>query len=283
MTMTVAPTDDKRELALLKAIGFDRLAPEQRELALNIASRYELDPLLKHLVLIEGRVYITRDGLLHVAHRSGALDGIVLDDGPTLEEDYWRATVSVYRKDMGHPFRYRGRYPAKGKNAAFGPEMAVKVAEVMALRRAFDVAAPAAEERWDTSPDVAAAEPVKPVSLAERVAQKAAAVEPPLSPEERELVERLSALARETSEPPTFEADPDEETWQAAAEAVMAHPGTDMPPAVAISRIEFLKRTGMAKIGKEEIARVHDTLGLPAAADMTDEQWGQLAIELGLA
>ena len=57
-------------MALLKAIGLDRVAPEERELALAIAKRYNLDLLLKHLVLIQGRAYITRNGLLHIAHRS---------------------------------------------------------------------------------------------------------------------------------------------------------------------------------------------------------------------
>ena len=69
MASALTTAEDGRGLTLLKAIGFDRLAPEQRELALAIADRYGLDPLLKHIVLIEGRAYITRDGLLHVAHR----------------------------------------------------------------------------------------------------------------------------------------------------------------------------------------------------------------------
>lgn len=166
----------KRKLALLKAVGLDRVAEEQRELALNLAKRYELDLLLKHLVLIEGRAYITRDGLLHVAHRSGVLDGIETTE-PELVGEYWRATCSVYRKDMTRPFTYGGRYPAKGGNAKYAPEMAVKVAEVAALRRAFDVSAPTVEERWS---DVEAPEPAPPVSLAERVAAAKARVEPPV-------------------------------------------------------------------------------------------------------
>ncbi len=151
----VAVTDDEaeraRKRALLKAIGLDRLPPEQRELALNIAKRYELDLLLKHLVMIDGRPYITRDGLLHIAHRSGQLDGIVTGE-PAIVDEFWRASCSVYRKDMTHPFTYTGRYPTKGGNVKFAPEMAVKVGEVMALRRAFDVAMPTMEERWDQEP-----------------------------------------------------------------------------------------------------------------------------------
>lgn len=169
-----------RKLALARAIGLDKLAEPQRELAVNIATRYELDLLLKHLVMIEGRAYITRDGLLHVAHRSGVLDGIEVTP-PTLDEDgkFWRSTCSVFRKDMGRPFTYPGRYPATGGNAKYAPEMAVKVGEVAALRRAFDVSAPTVEERWDD--DSPPAEPPKKTSLAEKVAEKAAEVahEPP--------------------------------------------------------------------------------------------------------
>lgn len=174
---TVPTVTDPRELALLKAVGLDRVNSEQRELALNIAKRYELDLLLKHLVMIDGRPYVTRDGLLHIAHRSGQLDGIETSE-PVVVDDYWRSTCSVYRKDMSRPFTYTGRYPTKGGNAKFAPEMAVKVGEVMALRRAFDVAAPTAEERWDVDVQLPVETAPKP-SLAERAAQKRAEVETP--------------------------------------------------------------------------------------------------------
>lgn len=173
----VAPEQDeserKRKLALLKAVGLDRVAPEQRELALAIAKRYDLDLLLKHLVLIDGRPYITRDGLLWIAHRSGQLDGIEVTR-PLVEDDYWYCEAAVYRKDMSHPFKYGGRYPTKGGNQKFAPEMATKVAESMALRRAFNISAPSADERWDV--DVPAAEPEPPKSLAQKAAERAAAV-----------------------------------------------------------------------------------------------------------
>ena len=172
-------TERKRKVALLKAIGLDRVAPEERELALAIAKRYDLDLLLKDLgALIEGRAYITRDGLLHIAHRSEQFDGIETTE-PAIREfeglgKFWTAEATVYRKDMSHGFRYGGRYPLTGKNKDFGPEMAVKVSEVMALRRAFDVAMPTLEERWDV--EVPAVEPEPSKSLAEKAAEKAAAI-----------------------------------------------------------------------------------------------------------
>jgi hypothetical protein len=164
------------DLALLKAVGWDRLAPEQRDLALAISQTYGLDPMLKHLVLIDGKPVVTRDGLLHVAHRSGVFDGIQVTQ-PVLVDTFWRCTATVWRKDMSHPFEYPGRFPdagRKGRATEYAEEMAIKVAESMSLRRAFDVAAPVMEERWGTEP---AYEPPTPKpTLAERAAEKAAAV-----------------------------------------------------------------------------------------------------------
>ena len=171
----VATIERPIDLALLKAVGLDRLAPEQRALAMNIANRYELDLLLKHLVMIDGRPYITRDGLLHVAHRSGQLDGIETTI-PSVVDGFWRASCSVYRKDMSRPFTYGGRYPTVGGNQKFAPEMAIKVAEVQALRRAFDVSAPTLEERWDL--EAPTEEPAKPPTLRERVSSRAAEIAP---------------------------------------------------------------------------------------------------------
>ena len=181
MTLVSSATDEQRNVALLQAVGADRLNPAQRELFLTIANRYRLDPLLKHLVMIEGRAYITRDGLLHVAHSQGQLDGIETDE-PTLDEDgkYWRSKASVFRKDMSHAFTYGGRYPSDKGNVKYAPEMAVKVAEVMALRRAFDVAAPTYEEQWvDEPPTVDQAAAAAPASLSERIAARAETVAPP--------------------------------------------------------------------------------------------------------
>jgi len=139
--------------AVLKAIGISPRDPNAQALLLT-CERYGLDPVLRHMILIQGRPYVTRDGLLHVAHRSGQFDGIeVLEQGES--PSHFTARVAVYRKDMTHPFTYIGRYPKAGGNKAYGPEMAVKTAECMALRRAFNVGLCAREEAWDQDlPDI---------------------------------------------------------------------------------------------------------------------------------
>src|SRR5690606_9183938 len=124
------------------------------------------------IVLPKGGVYITRDGLLHIAHRSGQLDGIVVEQEPTLSDDgrEWVARVSVYRRDMRHPFTFPGRYPVNGGNAAYAQEMAMKAAEAHALRRAFDVTGlptlddqrPEQPSRRVTAADIAPQQPAQP-------------------------------------------------------------------------------------------------------------------------
>ena len=133
---------DPNDAALVQYLGLNPNDPKSRA-AVAVCRRYGLDPVLKHVVVIPGGgVYITRDGLLHIAHRSGQLDGIVVEQDPTLSEDgkEWVSRVSVYRKDMRHPFTFPGRYPVDGGNRAYAQEMALKAAESHAYRRAFDIA-----------------------------------------------------------------------------------------------------------------------------------------------
>lgn len=123
---------------ILKSVGIDPTNPTHQA-ALLACEKYDLDPVMKHILVIpRSGIYITRDGWLHIAHRDGQFDGMeVIETGET--PTHWTAKVGVWRKDMGRPFTYTGRYPKSGSNKQYGPEMAVKVAEVAALRRAFPV------------------------------------------------------------------------------------------------------------------------------------------------
>lgn len=141
------PMNDDQQEAILRYLKLNPRDVATQALLL-ICERYGLDPLLKHVVLIDGRPYVTRDGLLHVAHADGRLDGVEVVSQDE-NETHFVAKVAVYRKDMTHAFAYVGRYPKGAPNAKkYGPEMAVKTAEVMALRRAFDISLAAREEMW---------------------------------------------------------------------------------------------------------------------------------------
>ena len=146
MSMVRADAIDKE--AVLRALNINVRDPKHQAMLL-ICERYNLDPVLKHVVLISGNAYVTRDGLLHVAHQTGMLDGIVVED-ESETDDEWQAKVTVYVKGQTHGYTYRGRYPKSGQQKRYGAEMAVKCAEVMALRRAFGVTGiPTVEEQWD--------------------------------------------------------------------------------------------------------------------------------------
>lgn len=141
------PANVDRE-AILRALNINVRDPKHQA-ALLIAQRYDLDPVLRHVVIISGNPYVTRDGLLHVAHQTQMLDGIVVDEESETDTE-WTAKVTVYVKGQSHGYTYRGRYPKSGQQKRYGPEMAVKCAEVMALRRAFGVTGiPTVEEQSD--------------------------------------------------------------------------------------------------------------------------------------
>ena len=149
--MQMMPDRETRDRLLAKAImkGGTR---EQVELVVSICDMYGLEPLLKHLVLINGAPYITRDGLLHVAHRSGNFDGIEVEYHQA-QNGEWSATCTVWRKNSQRPIRYTAfeseHKPKDASRSAWGQyprAMLGKCAEVMALRRAFDVSLGAVEE-----------------------------------------------------------------------------------------------------------------------------------------
>lgn len=125
----------------LKELGLDPDSVKARALVL-LCQRYGLDPLLNEAAIVKNRPYITRDGMIKIAHRSGQLDGIVVEEQRQSEHG-WSATVSVWRKDMTHPFTYRGGCGIDEPQAeqGNGAEMAIARAERRALRRAFSIPA----------------------------------------------------------------------------------------------------------------------------------------------
>jgi hypothetical protein len=140
----------RRNTSVLQIIGLPPSDPKSHAVV-AVADRYGLDPVLGHIMILgtSKLPYITRDGYLHIAHKSGQLDGIEVVDGPRRDGSEWVATVAVYRKDMGRPFTFPGRADLGRDN---GPEMALARAERRALKRAFAVTLPRefAEDEWDT-------------------------------------------------------------------------------------------------------------------------------------
>lgn len=194
MTDLAIPSTASDPAAMARLLGMNPADPKTHAMV-AVAQRYDLDPLLKHVVVIPGSgPYLTRDGLLHVAHRSGQFDGMVIESGPDLVDGEWRCVVSVYRKDMARPFTFPGRYSATGGNRKYAPEMAIKVAECMALRRAFDVSGMGVLEEREAGETPQYVEPQRAVE---------ATVERVTPPELTRPVERLTTT-------------PDDDAWQSA-------------------------------------------------------------------
>lgn len=124
---------------VLHALGLDIRDPSAQA-TLLICKRYDLDPFLGHMQLVKQKPYVTRDGYLHVAHKSGQFDGMEVLEEWESPSGAMCCKVAVYRKDMSRPFTAIGRVKRGEKTMADPWDQALTRAERRALRRAFDVA-----------------------------------------------------------------------------------------------------------------------------------------------
>lgn len=220
--------------AVLKSLNLNPRDPKVQALVL-MCQQYSLDPVLKHAQIINGDVYVTHKGLLHVAHESKRLNGIVLvDEGETRDE--WWARVSVYVKGMEHPFTYKGRYSKGSSNKKFGPEMAITRAECLALRRAFDISAPVQEEQdWVSAP---AAESNGPTPTIVTTVMEVTATPP--------LADDSEPLDEEFDRKPIGEVLTrlDDEGKSLAREALRGLPNWQSPQLTKAQALEFQARLG---------------------------------------
>ena len=139
-------TDEHR--TILRQMVDRNATPAQVEMLIVVGNRYDLDPLMGHVVLINGKCFVTHKGLMHKAHASGAFDGIETQYGQDGLGEY--CECSVWRKDMSRPFSgriYIDEYRTAGPVWKQYPRaMAAKTAELFVLRRAFDVSLTSQEE-----------------------------------------------------------------------------------------------------------------------------------------
>jgi phage recombination protein Bet len=124
------------------------------KLLLYTASKYDLDPLVKQIWCVKygdkpAAIYTSRDGFLHLAHKSGQFDGMETVATHNGKGELTGAKCTVWRKDFNRPFvvevalsEYFVKQNSDGKpnQWAIRPEtMIKKVAESQCLRRAFDI------------------------------------------------------------------------------------------------------------------------------------------------
>ena len=157
---------NREQIELLKRTVAKGASDDELKLFLHLASRYDLDPFTRQIWFIkygdDALIFTGRDGFLHIAHRSGAFNGMqtqLREEPIGFEIRYYNrkekkievlkrpsqfvAVCTVYRKDMSEPFvcevwesEYstgQGLWPTKRR------VMIQKVAEASTLRRAFDI------------------------------------------------------------------------------------------------------------------------------------------------
>lgn len=147
------------------------------QLLVYTANKYKLDPLLREIWCVKRNandpalIFTSRDGFYKVAQRSGKLDGInsgvAFDDKGALVT----AWAEVWVKGSSHSFReevylaeYKGNSPIWNKMPI---TMLKKVAEIHALKKAFNISGMYGEEEADSMIDTVIEKPKSIESVAE--------------------------------------------------------------------------------------------------------------------
>jgi phage recombination protein Bet len=148
------PTWNDEDKALIRQTVAKGANDSEFKLLLYTATKYDLDPLVKQIWCVKygdkpAAIYTSRDGFLHLAHKSGQFDGMETTALRNAKGELTGARCSVWRKGCGRPFVVEvalSEYFVKQNQGdkpnqwAIRPEtMIKKVAESQCLRRAFDI------------------------------------------------------------------------------------------------------------------------------------------------
>jgi len=236
----VAKMSKDEGIKLIKNIAARGASDTEFGLLMHLANRYELDPLAREIWCIKygnspATIFTSRDGLLTIAHKSGQFDGMsepkyTYDENKKIES----CTISVYRKDMTHPFTstvFMEEYGG-GSNQLWKKMprvMLLKVAESTALRKAFRITGLYTPEEFDQAREdgkaakLEAAEKNWEEKVEADPGNQPAFAHPPV---EAEIIEEANAA---------FDEAPDTESFREKLIALKADGNTPGPIAKAIS------------------------------------------------
>jgi phage recombination protein Bet len=142
------PTWNDEDKALIRQTVAKGATDSEFKLLLYTAAKYDLDPLVKQIWCVKygdkpAAIYTSRDGFLHLAHKSGQFDGMETVAIHNAKGELTGAKCSVWRKGYGRPFVVEvalKEYNTNQNQWSKMPEtMIKKVAESQCLRRAFDI------------------------------------------------------------------------------------------------------------------------------------------------
>ena len=140
------------DLEFLRSTVAKNSTDEEFKLFLLLSKKYGLDPWAKEIWFIKysdkgtPSIFTSRDGYIKIAHASGKFDGM---ESYTIDDESGnpiKAVALVYRKDASRPFKaeikvseYNNKNNTNPTWQRFPSAMAMKVAEVAALKRAFSI------------------------------------------------------------------------------------------------------------------------------------------------
>jgi phage recombination protein Bet len=199
-------TWDDEDKVLIRQTVAKGASDAEFKLLLYTASKYDLDPLVKQIWCVKygdkpAAIYTSRDGFLHLAHKSGQFDGMETVATHNAKGELTGAKCTVWRKDFNRPFvvevalsEYFVKQNSDGKpnQWAIRPEtMIKKVAESQCLRRAFDISGLYEPGEMGDEGEVveSTARPVEPVLPSEPVT---------LRPDISERLDRAADISQET-------------------------------------------------------------------------------------
>ena len=140
------------EMIILREIIAKNCTEPEFKILLYMARQYGLDPMLKQIWAVKRNerdpalIFVGRDGMLAIAHRSGQFDGMqsgVVYEGEGKDKHPVSAWCEIWRKDMSHSFKsevlfseYNTGFSVWKSNPS---AMIIKVVESVGLRKAFSV------------------------------------------------------------------------------------------------------------------------------------------------
>ncbi len=155
---TASPaTYDPEKLQLIRDMFAKGATDSEFKLFIEMSLALGLNPLKREIWLVKygdnpAQIFVGRDGLLTIAHRSGQFDG--MHAGTRKDGDELVGWCRVYRRDMTHPFEvevYEKEYTTGRNLWKDKPRtMIQKVAEAQCLRRAFSISGVYTPEEVDT-------------------------------------------------------------------------------------------------------------------------------------
>lgn len=294
MTLVQSGSLEIDQAAVLQTLGINAADPASQALLL-ICQRYNLDALLKHVVLIPSKQkdasgnwrtkhdpYITRDGFLHIAHTSGVFNGMEVTE-ETETASTIRVKVAVWRRDMSRPFTATGTAKKNDERSKADPyDMALTRAERRALRRAFNVGGVPDHEpgEWEETPelyDAATGEITPPPQQAPKQIESPQFEEPPLPDSEADSAQG-GGTAAAPALPLTEEAAV--ETVKKAFPKSVGGSGGEARPASNPFLRSIATAAKRADINDEALnALVEETTGLRSLNDITEPTDGNKVLE----